>query len=256
MKYFIPLCLTAFIAGRCFGVTPDNSTSTNLLRAIKASPVPPAAWNGTVTMGLTATAGNVSSVLATGKIIAERKTKGNDLNLDADGVYGEVSSIESANSIHGSAQDNQTFIDDTWYGYGRGDVLHDAIANVDYRITSGAGVGYYFIKDKQTTLSAEAGPADEIEQLDDEYNNYPTARLAERYERKIDEHARIWENVEFLPPLTVPQAFLVTAEVGLETPLSHKLSLQTYLQDNFANVPAPGYKDNDLKLVSGLVLKF
>jgi hypothetical protein len=80
--------------------------------------------------------------------------------------------------------------------------------------------------------------------------------VAEKFERKIDEHARVWENVEFLPPLTVPDAFLVNAEVGVETPLTHKLSLQTYLQDNFANVPAPGFKDNDMKLISGLVFKF
>lgn len=244
------------MAGRDFGATSNETVSTNLLRAVKTTPVPPTSWNGTITLGLTATAGNVNSVLATGKVLAERKTQHNDLNLDADGVYGEVSSVQSAQSVHGSAQDNQTFIDDTWYGYGRGDILHDAMANVDYRVTSGAGAGYYFIKDKQTTLSTEAGPALEVEQLDDEYHNYPTARLAERYEHKIDGHARVWENIEFLPPLTVPAAFLVNAEIGLETPLTHKLSVQTYVQDNFANVPAPGYKDNDLKVVSGLVFKF
>jgi putative salt-induced outer membrane protein YdiY len=148
------------------------------------------------------------------------------------------------------------FIDDTWYTYGRGDALHDAIADVDYRVTSGGGAGYYFIRDKETTLSAETGPALEVEQLSEEYHNYPSARVAEQYEHKIDEHARVWENVEFLPPLTAPDAFLVNAEVGVETPLTHKLSLQTYLQDNFANVPAPGFKDNDLKLISGLVFKF
>jgi putative salt-induced outer membrane protein YdiY len=243
-------------AGSCLGVVPDSTSSTNLLKAVKASATPPSHWDGTVTLGLTATAGNVNSVLTTGKLSAEHKTPRNDLLLGADGVYGVASSVESAESLHGSAQYNHSFIDNTWYGYGRGDALHDGIADVEYRVNSGAGAGYYFIKDKQTTFSAEAGPALEVEHLDDEYHNYPTARVAESYQHKIDDHARVWENVELIPPLTAVDSFLVNSEVGVETPLTHKLSLQTYLQDNFANTPAPGYKNNDMKVVSGLVFKF
>lgn len=256
MRRIIVLAIVAIFSGRCFAVTPGQTLSTNLLTAVKASPKPPAKWDGTMTLGLTATAGNVNSVLVTGKIIAEKKEPRNQYNLDLDGAYGEVSSEKSAENAHSSAQMNHTFIDDTWYGYGRADALHDAIADVEYRVTTGAGAGYYFIKGKQTTLSSEAGPAFETEHLDDEYHNYPTARVAENFVRKIDEHAKVWENVEFLPPLTVPDAFLINAEVGVETPLTHQLSLQTYLQDNYANMPAPGFKDNDLKLVSGVVLKF
>lgn len=253
MRYFIPLAIVVLFTGHCFGLTPGQ---TNLLTAVKATATPPAKWDGSVTLGLTITQGNVNSVLTTGKVAAEGKSARNDLSLGADGAYGNVGSTETAESLHGCAQENHTFIDDTWYGYGRADALHDAIQDVSYRVTSGVGGGYYFIKDKQTTLSSEAGPAFETEKLDDEYNNYPSARVAENFEHKIDEHARVWENVEFIPPLTDADAFLVNAEVGVETPLTHKLSLQTYLDDNFANEPAPGYKDNDLKLVSGLVFKF
>ena len=233
-----------------------NSVSTNLLRAIKATPVRPAKWDGSFTMGLTATAGNVNSVLTTAKIVAQKKGTENQWNLGADGVYGQADSLRTAASAHGYAQLNHVFEDNTWYGYGREDMLHDEIADVAYRITSGAGAGYYFVKNKETTFSGEAGPALQMEQLDDESHNYPSARVAEILEHKIDEHARVWENIEVLPPLTIPDAFLVNAEVGLETPLTHKLSLQTYVQDNFANQPAPGSKNNDLKLVSGLVFKF
>ena len=256
MRHLILVLLLVAFAGSCFGVAPTPSVSTNLLKAVKASLTPPPVWCGTVTLGLTATAGNVNSVLATTKVIAEGKGPRNDLNLEADGTYGEVGSVENAETLHGSAQENHTIIDNTWYGYGRADALHDAISDVEYRVTSGAGAGYYFIKDKMTTLSSEAGPAFETEHLDDEYHNYPSARVAENFERKIDEHARLWENVEVIPPLTVPDAFLVNAEVGIETPLTPKLSLQTCFDDNFANVPAPGYKDNDLKIVSGVVFKF
>jgi len=255
MKYFIPVLFLVTFAGSCFGITPAPSTSTNLVKAVKA-PVAKNDWSGTATLGLTATSGNVNSVLATTTFAAEKKDPRNDLKLNADGAYGEVGSVESAETLHGCVQDNHTFIDDTWYDYGRADALHDGIADVDYRVTTSAGAGYYFIKNKQNTLSSEAGPAFQTEKLDDQYHNYPSARVAESFEHKIDGHARVWENVEIIPPLTYPDAFLVNAQVGVETPLTPRLSWQTYLQDNFANVPAPGFKDNDLKLISGIVFKF
>lgn len=256
MKYLLIVFAAVLFGEGCFAATSASSISTNLLKAVTATKTPPVTWCNTLTLGLTVTAGNVESVLTTGKVAGERKTHHDDLILEADGAYGEVSGLQNVNSVHGSAQNNYTFIDDTWYGYGREDALHDAIANVEYRVISSVGTGYYFIKNKNTTFSTEAGPSFEIEKLDSQSHNYPTARVAENLEHKIDDHAKVWENIEFLPPLTFPDAFLINAEVGVETPLTKKLSLQTYLQDNYANVPAPGYKPNDLKLVSGLVMKF
>lgn len=224
---------------------------------MKATAKPaPVKWTGTGSLGLTATSGNVNSVLGTANLTAERKGKLNDLSLESDGSYGTVGSTKSAETLHGSAQDNYSVIDDTWYAYGRFEALHDAIADLRYRVTTSGGAGYYFIKDKVTTLSAEAGPALQVEQLDDEYHNYPSARVAETFQRKIDDKAKLWENVEVLPPLTDPGAVVINAEIGVQTPLTKTLSFQTYLDDNFNNAPAAGYKDNDLKLVSGIVIKF
>jgi putative salt-induced outer membrane protein YdiY len=164
--------MAVIFARHCFGANLGEPVSTNVLKSVKAVPVTPTKWDGTITLGLTATAGNVNSVLSSGKIAAENKTARNHLSLGADGVYGEANSVESAESLHGFAQYNHLFIDNTWYTYGRSDALHDAIADVSYRVISGGGAGYYFIHDKQTTLSAETGPTLEVEQLDDEYHNY------------------------------------------------------------------------------------
>lgn len=258
MKYCVLIFLFALIGLSCFAATPSPSvstSSTNLLKAIRASATPPVTWCTTVTMGLTVTAGNVDSVLATGKFASERKTTHNDLLLGSDGAFGEVSGIQNVNSAHGFVQDNHSFVDD-WYIYGRADGLHDAIADIEYRVTAGVGAGYYLIKNKSTLLSGEGGPTFMAEKLDNEIHDYPTARLAQSFTHKIDDHARVWESIEFLPPINFPDAFLLNMEIGVETPLTKTVSLQTYLQDNYANVPAPGSRPNDLKLVSGLAMKF
>ena len=214
-----------------------------------------AVWESSITLGATATAGNVNSALATGNFRTHKKTPSDEWNLGVDAVYGEVSSVKNSETLHGFVQYNHLF-SKRWYDYARGDALHDGIADVAYRFTFSPGAGYYFIKDKDTSLAGEVGPAILYEKLDNEYHTYPTLRLGERFEHKFDGHARLWQNVEFLPPFTEPRAFLVNAEVGVETPLSKHLSLQTYLQDNYANRPAPGFKDNDVKLVSALSVKF
>src|SRR5580693_4048864 len=126
MRYIIPCCVIAFFAARGWGANPE-AVSTNAVKVAKVPAMRLARWGGTVTLGLTATAGNVNSVLSTGKIAAENKTAHNDLSLGADGVYGEASGVKSAESLHGCAQYNHLFIDDTWYTYGRGDAMHDGI---------------------------------------------------------------------------------------------------------------------------------
>ncbi len=213
------------------------------------------AWESSVSFGLTLTSGNSDTLLATSSFRTHRNSSTNEWILGLEGSYGENNSVENNETLHGFAQYNHLF-SGPWYGYARADALHDGIADVVYRFTFSPGAGYYFVKNKQTSLAGEFGPAVMYEKLDDEYHTYPTLRLAERFEYKMDERTRFWQNVEFLPQVDRPDNFLVNAEVGAEAALTKRLSLRTVVQDNFANNPAPGRKDNDVKLISGLAYKF
>jgi len=212
-------------------------------------------WESTMAFGLTLTGGNSESVLATASFRTHRNSQTNEWTLGMDGSYGENNSAENNETLHGFAQYNH-LLGERWYGYARADALHDGIADVTYRFAFSPGTGYYFVKHKQTSLAGEFGPAVLYEKLDDEYHTYPTLRLAQRFEHKMDEHTRFWQNVEFLPQADRPDNFLVNAEVGAEAALTKRLSLRTVVQDNIANDPAPGRKDNDVRLVSGLAFKF
>ncbi len=96
-------------------------------------------------------------VLAAAKVAAQKKTAKDSWNLGADGAYGEVSSVKGAESAHGFGQYNHIFVDDTWYGYGRSEAWHDAIANVAYRFSSGGGAGYY-LHQKQANDAVQRWP--------------------------------------------------------------------------------------------------
>jgi len=250
MKHIIAIIVVIAFAGCGFGA---SAATTNSPALVQTNPPPP--WTGDIGLGLTATTGNSDSVLFTGKFLAQRKTPLNEWDLGGDAAYGEINSVENNETIHGYVQYNQTF-NDRWYGYARADALHDGIADVTFRLTLGPGAGYYFIKEKQTTLTGEVGPGVMYEKLDDEYHTYPTLRVADNFEHKFNDRARLWEKLEFLPPLNRPDNFLINAEIGVETAITQKISLQIYADDDFANKPAPGHEDNDVKLVSGLDYKF
>jgi putative salt-induced outer membrane protein len=214
------------------------------------------AWESSLGLGLTLTRGNSDTVLATGNIQTHRKGIQNEISLGADGAYGENNSVEDVNSAHAFSQYNHLF-SERFFGYLRAEALHDEIADLQYRITLSPGAGYYFLKQTNTSLAGEFGPAMVFQRLGNHDDNFVTLRLAERFEHKFSEQkARVWQSVEILPQINDFNNFIVNAEVGVEAAISKNVSLQTVVQDNFVNEPAPGRQQNDLRIVSGLKYKF
>jgi putative salt-induced outer membrane protein YdiY len=231
-------------------------------KAAESKPNVPAKypWVNTLTAGLTLTRGNGDSLLATAKIVSDKKTPVNEFSLGGDATYGSASGVANIETYHGFSQWNHLF-SERWYSYLRGEGLHDGIADVKYRGTITSGMGYYLIKQTNTTLTAELGPGGVFERVgsgtNTEDNSYVTMRLAEKFEHKFNKNsARVWENVEILPQLDKISDYLVNSEVGVESALYKSVSLQVFLDDNFNSQPAAGRRRNDVKLVSGVTYKF
>jgi putative salt-induced outer membrane protein YdiY len=212
-------------------------------------------WETAAAVGATVTRGNSDTLLLTANILSARKWDRNEMRLGADGTYGETEDVKNTESLHGFAQYNRLFTERI-YGYLRFDALHDAIADVDYRLTLSPGVGYYFIKTAQTTLSGEVGPGFVYEKQGNDETGYVTLRIAERFEHKLNERVRIWQSIEFLPQVDNFDNFLINAEIGVDTGLTEKLFLSVFAVDTYDNEPAPGRDQNDLKLVAALKYKF
>ena len=229
-----------------------------------AAPTNATPWAVTSSAGLTLTRGNSRTLLGVAKTTADKKwDQGKDeLSLDADATYGSTTlngvNQTTADQIHGFAQYNRLFTD-RFYGYFRAEGLHDQVASIDMRLTVGPGVGYYVMKETNTTLRAEAGAAyvDEKDRVQaDSWRSYETLRLAENFEHKFSPHARVWESVEILPQVDKFSNYILNAEIGVESTLTKKLSQQIYLQDFYHSDPAAGRLKNDVKLVAALAYKF
>jgi putative salt-induced outer membrane protein YdiY len=227
----------------------------SVLAADAPAPEKTSTWENNASLGFTLTTGNSDTLLFTARVLSLRKWDQNELSLGADGSYGENEDVKSTENVHGFVQYNR-LITDRFYAYGRVDALHDAIADVEYRVALSPGVGYYVIKDDRTTLNFEAGPGLIFEKQGDDESQYWTLRFAQKFTHKLSDNARIWESVEFLPQVDDWDNFIINSEVGIAATLTKKLELQTYVQDVYDNQPAEGRKSNDLRWITAVAYKF
>lgn len=212
-------------------------------------------WKSSASLGLTVAKGNTDTLLVNGQIASEKITKHNEFTVGLEGGYGEQNTVKNIESLHGYGQWNHLFTP-RLFSYLRADGLHDGISELDYRYTLSPGVGYYFVKNTNTTFAAEAGPGVVFERLGGIDDTYATLRVGERYEHKFNPRTRFWESIEVLPEVDKWQKYIANAEVGIEAAITKTLSLKTYVQDNYVNRPALDRHNNDIKLVSGISVKF
>jgi putative salt-induced outer membrane protein YdiY len=213
-------------------------------------------WESSVSAGVTLTRGNSQTALFTADAQTQKKTPENEYLLGLGGAYGTQTSKETVNDYKALGQWNHLFTE-RFFGYVRAEALRDIIANLDYRFTIGPGVGYYLIKETNTTFAVEGGGAFTARHFSGRGDDtYMTLRLAERFEHKFSAGARVWESVEILPQVDKFDNYLINAEIGAEAALTKSFSLKAYLQDTYQNRPAPGKLKNDAKVIAAVAYKF
>ena len=133
--------------------------------------------------------------------------------------------------------------------------LRDEIADIDYRITAGPGLSYNFLKDDVNEVRLDAGISPMWERTSGDSEFYTMGRAAEYASHAFANGAKVWESVEFLQAFEDGDKYLVNAEVGVESPLSDRLSLRLVAQDKYNSLPADGNEKNDVKVIAAVRIK-
>jgi putative salt-induced outer membrane protein YdiY len=240
-------------AALAFLATIANSENPLLYPVVLATNKP--VWESSVSAGFSLTKGNSDTLLTTGSIKTRRKTAKSEFMLSVSGAYGESDSVENNEFLQGVTQYNHLF-SKRFYGFLNAEGAHDGIADLQHRFAFSPGAGYYFVKTTNTMFAGEFGPGLITQRLGGVDTTYGSLRLAERFEYKLTNGGRMWQRAEILPQVNKFDNFLVNAEIGAEAMFTKTLSLRITLLDNFVNEPAPGRKDNDVKLISGVAYKF
>ncbi len=215
-----------------------------------------ARWDHSVAFGLTLATGNSDVFLVNASYFADRRGTENEISLGLDVNYGQESGQRSAESYNSYFQYNRLLTTDRFFAYMRTSFMRDVIAELDYRIGTGPGFGFYVIHDDNQSLSVEIGGSYIVEKQGFFKDNYASARLGQKYQKQFNERVRLWQAVEILPQIDDLNNFYMFAEIGVEAQFTDSISFRVRLQDIYDNTPFIGRKSNDLRLITGLSYYF
>ena len=226
--------------------------------AAPAAPVSP--WNSSVAAGATVTRGNSKTMVLNGSAVSAYKAGQNECRLGVEANYGETELTATNGTKRTDTNVNNArafaeyrrLLDERNYVYGNAEAMKDDIADIDYRVMIGPGVGRYFLKSDTRTLSAETGVAYIMTRIGGKDDDTVALRVAERFEQKVTATSKIWESAEYLPAFEGFGQYLVNAEAGIEAAVNARFSLRVVAQDKYNSKPAPGKKCNDAVLIAGL----
>ncbi len=242
-----------------------GAEATDLLDTIETEEEEGAAprWLTSIAFGGSLTSGNSDTLGLNLAIGSEKKTDDHEFALGLTGSYGETDGDVSTET--GSLFFNYKKMFGSSYIFSDNELFHDKIALIEYRFTAAIGYGHYVIDNDQTKLGLEAGvayiresyenPPDEevIEELD--ADDRFTLRVAQTFEHKLSEKAKIWQSLEYLPEFNDFDNFLLNATAGVEAALNSTLSLRFSVGNRYNANPPYDTKKNDLVSVVAVAIR-
>jgi putative salt-induced outer membrane protein YdiY len=119
---------------------------TELLSIIEGKPKEINYWSARASIGYTARAGNTDQQDLSTLVRIKREATRSRLNINYDGNFGEVDSVQTINN-HRGVIDLNIFLSRRLYVTPVAlDIYNDKFQNIDYRTTIGAGAGYYIFR--------------------------------------------------------------------------------------------------------------
>jgi putative salt-induced outer membrane protein YdiY len=233
--------------------------ATNSAIAQDATTTDATDWTKAVSAGLSLTDGNsnATNFNLNGKL--GREYKDEVWRFEADYNFGDTKETpdsprtETRNDYR-LLGDYRHIFNDFYFGGIGADLRHDEIADLNYRFTVSPSVGMYVIKEDDLKLSLEAGPSYVFEELGGVSNDYLAPRIANRLDWKISDTAKLFQTAEYLFDISDSNAYLLNAEIGIETTVTELVSLVVSIKDAYNNNPAEGKEKNDIAIISGLKL--
>jgi len=222
----------------------------------------PTGWQSSAGVNVSVNKGNSDTLLAGLNILTLRKWDKNEFTAGADAVYGDNRDLLSGQRVttaqnYGAFLQYNRLVTTRWYVLGRGDARQDKVADINYRVTLSPGAGYYFIQREKTKLSAEAGPGVVFEQFEHGPSSaYFTMRLGEKFSHSFNDKVRVIQQADITPKVDEWSDYVFNLQATLEADLTAKLSMRLTVQDTYRSQPAPGRRENDLRILAGIAYKF
>jgi putative salt-induced outer membrane protein YdiY len=132
----------------------------------------------------------------------------------------------------------------------------DNISGIDYRVTTGPGLGAYLRRDDTMTLSVEGGVVWVFEEVDTVSDDYVALRIFQSMTWNISEGAKLSQEVEVVGDVSEPDRYFINAKLIAEASLTARLGLRAEIRDTYNNQPGSGKEKNDITVLSGITVNW
>lgn len=213
-------------------------------------------WDSTVAAGLNVTSGNSETLAANAAVTAERVGDVHEIRLGIEGNTGEaeIDGVDETTTQNAKAQAAYKYKFNGSYLYSDNSIFHDDIADIEYRLIVGVGVGYRVVDTERAKLGLEIGVAYVEEELNGGTKDDTIAgRIAVRHDQTLSEQSKCWLSAEYLPSVDDTDDYLFNGEAGVEAALNSTLSLRVVVQDRYDSTVPVDREHNDLSVISSLV---
>jgi hypothetical protein len=233
-------------------------------------------WSGLLDTGLSLTRGNSATLSYTLSGKAVRQTDKDKITVYATAIYGKNDNTSPgqtiAHQIQGGVRGDINFRE-RWFAFATTDFNSNQLQHLNLQNLIAGGVGYHFIKTKNTTVDLFGGAGYNQEYFSP--YSLPNATppppilvfaavtqrnaellVGEERDTKISNRTSFSENFTAYPNISGPSGYRLTFNSTLSTKLNDWLGWQVTFADNYLSNPPFGIKGNDLLLSTGLRLTF
>lgn len=249
------------------GANVKVNDATYALGQLKSVNAPPDKWTGKVLVNFALSRGNTNNFVIGGQADA-MKRRDTDTHDDRLTFHAEYNFGQSGGGSGGVPNTTDTdnwqtfgkydqFYSEKFYGYATVKVEHDRIADLDYRLTPGVGLGYQWIETPATKFSTEAGLSYVREVYGhDGDNDYLSLRLAYHVDHQFSAMVDAFHNLEYLPAVDDPGDYNLNADAGLSFKIVGNWTSQLKVEFKRDSTPAEGALKNDLQFLLGVGYSF
>lgn len=216
-------------------------------------------WTRKITLGYDLTRGNTIKEGLAFQMMASRKTKKNELALQARGNYASTNQEMDTQRYGGSARYAYSFGQEMkWYKFYKLEGEHDRFSNVDWRLLPSLGVGYWFADTEDWKAMTEIGAGWERTEFRDGTSERSDVVVIPRAfaQKRIFGDAVVSETLTIWPNISETGEFRFRSETKLTNPLTEALAMEVAFINEFDSNPGSDVKENNARLTSSLVYTF
>ncbi len=216
-----------------------------------------AKWSATFEAGLVFQEGNTDIFTVRGRGELVRTSPKDLLKFYLSGEYAEQDDQRNAHEVKGGAY-YEHMISERWFVYGRSDLEYDEFESLDFRFSTAAGPGFYWLKEPDHELKTRGGLGYLHETyMDGRTNDAAQAEFGLDYRIDVTPWLQFMHGTTYYPTFDSLRDYRLVSDSAFVFPLgdSDKWKFKLGAQYEYKSLPAPGRERLDQTYYGNVVLE-